>query len=269
MNCENKFKVLIVDDSVSAIQIVSGILEELYDVVFATSGEMALQILQEQRIDIVLLDVFLPGMDGYEILSRIKNDKKTNPVPVIFTSAIADPAEVEKGFELGISDFLAKPVNPTILRSKIKTHLSYAVDFVDDVTCINAIDRFYILGQEQLNRSRRDGTPITLALCQFNNLDGLADCKQNISENMFLKTIADNCCTVFREVDIASQFSDSAFIVMLHNTDRHGASFAMDKFSKTITDLDVLSGCNINHSVSIHEVDLDSRNIIDEIEKLA
>ena len=120
---EEKYKVLIVDDTVENIQILSEILSE-YKKNIATSGKIALELANsDPKPDIILLDIMMPEMDGYEVCERLKNNPDTKDIPVIFITASNQIEDEIKGFEVGAVDFLTKPVSPPKVTARVKTHL--------------------------------------------------------------------------------------------------------------------------------------------------
>ena len=123
MGNTNKSKVFIVDDIAENLMVLNEILKDEYDVTFAKSGEDALHILKSYTPDIVLLDIMMPEMDGYQLCYYIKSNKKTKNVPIIFLSAKTREIDQLKGFDLGAVDYLTKPVNQVILKAKLNAHL--------------------------------------------------------------------------------------------------------------------------------------------------
>jgi class 3 adenylate cyclase len=115
---------LVVDDSVENLQILSVLLKDLYKIKIAKNGEKALEIAQQSpQPDLILLDVMMPGMDGFEVCSILKGNPITHSIPVIFLTALNEVADETKGFQLGGADFIIKPFNPDIVKARIKTHL--------------------------------------------------------------------------------------------------------------------------------------------------
>ncbi|MEO5334381.1 MAG: response regulator [Magnetococcus sp. YQC-5] len=115
--------VLIVDDTETNIDILVDILSDQYDVIVAMDGESALEMAQDQP-DIILLDIMMPQMDGYEVCRRLKADLKTQHIPVIFITAKSEVADEIFGFELGAVDYITKPVSPPVVMARIKTHIN-------------------------------------------------------------------------------------------------------------------------------------------------
>jgi sigma-B regulation protein RsbU (phosphoserine phosphatase) len=119
-----RFTILAVDDTPENLDVVAGILADEYIVKVAINGEIALKIAERQNPDLVLLDVMMPGMDGYEVCRRLKASPSTRDVPVIFLTAMDQTSDEAKGFSLGAADYIAKPVNPPILEARVRTHLA-------------------------------------------------------------------------------------------------------------------------------------------------
>jgi two-component system sensor histidine kinase ChiS len=115
--------VLVVDDAVDQIRLVAGMLSDTHRVVFATDGPRALEVARQQVPDVILLDVRMPGMDGFEVCSRLKADPAVAGIPVLFLSASDEVDDEAKGLELGAVDYVTKPINPAVLRKRIETHL--------------------------------------------------------------------------------------------------------------------------------------------------
>jgi two-component system sensor histidine kinase/response regulator len=119
-----RMRILVVDDIVKNLQVVGAILRnEKYHVMPATSGPQALERLQAQLPDLVLLDLMMPEMDGLEVCRRLKADPLTAPVPVIFLTASNEMEHLVKGFEAGAVDYLIKPFNPSELLARVRIHL--------------------------------------------------------------------------------------------------------------------------------------------------
>ncbi|WP_180132361.1 two-component system response regulator [Rhodoferax sp. BLA1] len=130
-----KSTVLVVDDTPDNLSLVSGLLRDDYIVRVANNGEKALRIASsEQPPDLILLDIMMPGMDGYEVCQRLKADPKARDIRVIFLTAKAEIEDERKGFELGAVDYITKPISPPILQERVKTHLALKAssDFLRD-----------------------------------------------------------------------------------------------------------------------------------------
>lgn len=126
--------ILVVDDTPDNIALLSGLLKECYKVKVATNGERALHIAKAAPPDLILLDVMMPGMDGYETCRRLMQDEVLREIPVIFLTAKEEVEDENKGFDSGAVDYITKPISAPILLSRVKTHLTLkrSKDFLAD-----------------------------------------------------------------------------------------------------------------------------------------
>ena len=120
---ENKSTILVVDDTPENLKILVGILREQYKVKAVLSGEEAIETIHKNKPDLVLLDIMMPGIDGYETCRRLKNSLETQDIPIIFLTAKTEAEDIVKGFELGAVDYVTKPFNSAELLSRVNTHL--------------------------------------------------------------------------------------------------------------------------------------------------
>lgn len=120
-----KPSILVVDDESSNIDVAAGNLRQHYRVIAAKSGEHALRIVNSDKhnIELVLLDIMMPEMDGYQVCSTLKNDSKTASIPIIFLSAKSEVSDIKYGFDLGAVDYITKPLNGDLLRARVATHI--------------------------------------------------------------------------------------------------------------------------------------------------
>lgn len=117
-------RLLLVDDEPTNLQVLRQALQNDYRLLFATSGERALLIAQEQLPDLVLLDVMMPHMDGYAVCRTLKADTRTLPIPVIFITALNSSTDEATGFDAGAVDYITKPISLPVARARVRTHLS-------------------------------------------------------------------------------------------------------------------------------------------------
>ena len=119
-----QFKVLVVDDVSRNIQVVASFLQQSgYEINFAMNGQMALNHAAAVKFDLILLDIMMPEMDGFEVCKKLKSNPKTRDIPVIFLTAKTDIESITKAFELGGVDYITKPFNKSELLARVKTHL--------------------------------------------------------------------------------------------------------------------------------------------------
>lgn len=106
------------------LQVLRHTLQDEYRLLFAEDGHGALRLVREEQPDLILLDVMMPGMSGYEVCKNLKKDPKYAGIPVIFVTALSDSANEHAGLELGAVDYIGKPFNPHIVKARVRTHLS-------------------------------------------------------------------------------------------------------------------------------------------------
>ena len=123
-NSTRKPTVLIVDDSPESIDVLRSLLQQDYHVQPAIHGELALRLAQRFAPDVILLDVMMPDMDGYEVCRRLKSDNATANIPVIFITTLSEAVQEARGLSLGAVDYITKPYVPTLVRARIATHLA-------------------------------------------------------------------------------------------------------------------------------------------------
>ena len=150
------FKILIVDDTPKNIQVVASILQPLqYQLAYATDGTRALAMIEKNNYDLILLDVMMPGMDGYEVCQQIKKIEQYKEVPVIFLTARTDLDSVIKGFDSGGNDYVSKPFNAPELVARVKTQLHLkAFEDSQQETIDAALAKLRALNQEIIDTQR-------------------------------------------------------------------------------------------------------------------
>lgn len=117
-------RILIVDDEPVNLRVLKQILQDQYQLMFATSAKQALALLKKETADLILLDVMMPEITGFELCTLLKADKALQKIPVIFVTALKDELDETHGFTVGAVDYITKPLSPAIVRARVKTHLS-------------------------------------------------------------------------------------------------------------------------------------------------
>ena len=119
-----KHSLLLVDDEATNLQLLRHTLQHEYRLIFAKDGKTALKLAQQEQPDLILLDIMMPDMSGYDVCEQLKNIQALRHVPIIFVTGISDSGDEEKGFALGAVDYITKPFNPAIVKARVRTHLS-------------------------------------------------------------------------------------------------------------------------------------------------
>ncbi len=225
-------KILIVDDEPINIEILSEILDADYDVYFATSGKAALEVAPEEKPDIILLDIMMPGMDGFEVCRRLKADPRTEDIPIVFISARNQVADEAEGLAIGAIDYLTKPVNPPIVKIRVKNHLELKrhrdalrrLSTLDGLTGIANRRRFDEYLDAEWKRAQRNETTLSLILMDIDFFKPFNDNYGHGAGDDCLKRVA-QCLTdtLVRPADLVARYGGEEFICILPETPPKGA----------------------------------------------
>lgn len=121
---EQQHTILVVDDTPENIDLLANALRDHYKVKAAINGEIALKLAEKEQPDLILLDVMMPGISGFEVCERLKADPLTRHIPVIFVTAMMATEDELHGLELGAVDYITKPINPSLVKARVRTHLA-------------------------------------------------------------------------------------------------------------------------------------------------
>ena len=169
----DKATILVVDDMPDNLTLMSGLLRDNYKVKIATNGEKALKIAtSDNPPDLILLDIMMPEMDGYEVCRRLQNDPKTRRIPVIFLTARADMKDEKRGLDLGAVDYISKPYSTPIVLARMRTHirLKHQADLLESMAMIDGLThipnrrRFDEVLDAEWRRASRDNSSLSLLM---------------------------------------------------------------------------------------------------------
>ena len=177
----NKQKVLIVDDEPANLRVLKKILGDLYRLTFAKSGEEALRLVERELPDLILLDVMMPGMTGFDVCQALKQNPLSKGIPVMFVTALSDDVDEAKGFDVGAVDYITKPVSPAVVKARVRTHLSLVQADELRRTRLQVIQR---LGRASEYKDNETGTHI-LRMSHYSKIMALAlGLSENAADNL-------------------------------------------------------------------------------------
>jgi diguanylate cyclase (GGDEF)-like protein len=225
-------RILVVDDQAINIRTINEVLKNDYEVLMATSGEQALKQVAMHHPDLILLDIIMPGMDGHQVCKKLKDDPDTAHIPIIFITAQNDDAEEVYGFEIGAVDFISKPINPIIVKARIRNQLALKIqlDFmrnmalVDGLTGVSNRRRFDEELPKHWRQSLREQRPIGLLLIDVDYFKRFNDHYGHQAGDICLKSIAQTLNhELKRPVDLFCRYGGEEFAAILPYTDLPGA----------------------------------------------
>ena len=226
-------KVLVVDDVPSNVQVLSRILKDEHEIYFATDGAKALELVQTQMPDLVLLDIMMPGMDGYEVCTRIKANPATRDIPVIFVSARGEVEDETRGLEVGAIDFITKPISPPIVKARVHNHILLKrqadtlrqLSFLDGLTGIANRRRFDEVLAREWRRCGRSRLPLSAVMIDVDRFKAYNDLCGHHAGDVCLRTIARVLAEqVRRPADLVARYGGEEFVCLLPETDPAGAA---------------------------------------------
>jgi len=249
MHHNEKARILIVDDEKMNLKVLAELLKDEYAPVFAESGNKALQhAFGDFPPDLILLDVMMPGMGGYEVIRHLKNNDKTNNIPVIFVTALNSIEDEEQGFKLGAVDYITKPFSPPIVKMRIRNHLRIVhqyklldqLAYLDGLTEISNRRRFDEVFPREWARSARNRTPFSLLMIDVDYFKQYNDHYGHAMGDLTLQKIAKTLAGVLRRpADLIARYGGEEFVMLLPETDAVGGKFIADRSLELIIELDI------------------------------
>ena len=224
---ERKPRLLVVDDQPINIQMLYQIFGADYQVFMATSGQQALAMCQKNLPDLILLDIVMPEMDGFAVCSQLKAQPETEKIPVIFLTALNDAEQETHGLELGAVDFISKPVNPAVVRARVKTHLMlkqqtdllHQLVFLDGLTGVYNRRYFDQQLEIELARSLRTGDPLSLIMFDIDYFKRYNDHYGHLAGDECLRQIALALKGHLRRpADLLARYGGEEFVCILSET---------------------------------------------------
>lgn len=235
---------LIVDDQLSNIQFMSAILGDSYRIRSATNGPQALKLAtDEPRPDLILLDILMPDMDGYEVCYKLKNNPVTQNIPVIFITALSSEADEERGLNLGAVDYLSKPLSPPIVRARVHNHamlkrrtdLLESLAHIDSLTNVANRRRFDHALQLEWRRCRRAGLPVALLMTDVDSFKAYNDHFGHGRGDVCLAKVASTLNECFhRPADLVARYGGEEFAILLPETNIHNAVVLAERLRQRV-----------------------------------
>ena len=262
MDAGNLNKVLVVDDETANIIALTNILSPEYTVYAAKSGPSAVKVAIEQAPDVILLDVLMPEMSGYETISILKGLDETRDIPIIFVTGLGQEEYEERGLELGASDYISKPFSSAIVKLRVRSQIKIvnqiktinSISITDDLTGISNRRGFDVHLYREWYRAMREAMPLTILLIDADRFKTYNDTYGHQQGDVALQRIAGTIeSSLKRSTDIAARWGGEEFIALLPNTDYEEAMRVAGSIraNTELTAIPLMSGESTSVTVSI------------------
>ncbi|SHI75212.1 diguanylate cyclase (GGDEF) domain-containing protein [Malonomonas rubra DSM 5091] len=248
-------KLMIVDDEETTRLILKNIFKKDYQLIICANGEDALLKAKSERPDLILLDIMMPGIDGYGVAQHLYEDVATKNIPIIFLTALDGVNDEVQGLKIGAVDYVTKPIQPEIVRLRVGNHLMLKrqasqlkrqaeqlalladLDGLTGIMNRRALDREL---QRELNRAARAELPIGLLMIDIDYFKSYNDTYGHLVGDRCLQKVA-HCLQNFlpRRTDIIARYGGEEFCCVLFNTDFEGMELIATRLAKAVSDLQI------------------------------
>jgi len=243
MEKTKKNSLLIIDDEKANILELKYILGEEYNIQVAKDGQDAIEIANEYLPDIILLDIIMPGMNGYEVITALKRSERTKSIPVIFVTGLDDAVDEEKGLVLGAADYISKPYRAAIVKLRVRNQIQI-LNYIHVIERLSAIDQLTDIPNRrsfderlniEWNRAIRDKTSICLLFLDIDNFKCYNDTYGHQIGDTALQKVAQVLMQDFkRSVDFVARIGGEEFVVILSNTETEKSLAVAERLRKDV-----------------------------------
>ncbi len=269
----SRYRVLVVDDQITNIQLLNHMLKEHYDVSMARSGEQAITLCQRLKPDLLLLDIVMPDMDGFEVCRRLKADALTRDIPIIFVTGSDCDDDEAHGLATGAVDFMTKPLRAPSVLARVKTHLTIKAQadllrqmaFIDGLTGVANRRHFDDTLRSEWLRARRTGSSVGLVMIDIDHFKDYNDRHGHQAGDDCLKRVAKRLRDSLRRPgDLLARYGGEEFVCLLADTDLAGAQQVAETLLRNIRQLNlgqdgsehgikITISCGISAAIPVHD----------------
>jgi len=246
-------KILIVDDHIGSLHLLDSLLKVDYTVILAKTGPQALALARHQLPDLILMDVRMPEMDGYQVLKALRGDERTSMIPVIFITGLDKPEDEAQGLQLGAVDYIVKPFNSLVVRARVATHIKLVrqrrmlelLANIDGLTEMPNRRQFNTVFEAEWRRSQRNGLPLAIAVVDVDCFKQYNDHYGHAEGDRVLQALGRHLqMAAQRPGDLAARIGGEEFVLIMPGTDVEHAMTVSEALRNQIEML------NIKHEFS-------------------
>jgi diguanylate cyclase (GGDEF)-like protein len=268
--------ILVVEDDEDARIVLTELLRPRYEVDAVGDGETALKRAAELNPDLVLLDLFLPGMDGFGALTGLRRNSRTADTPVIFLSAQGDAETKSQGLSLGAADYLAKPFSEQELMARVDRTLKLAAQKehfralaqTDGLTGLPNFRSFHARLEEEVARAHRYEHPLACAMVDLDGLKEINDRLGHAAGNRAITALADGVREELRDTDFAARYGGDEFVVLLPQTGESQAAQFAERLRRRLIEVSQDVGLPVRGSIGVAAVESSELDSPDAAEDL-
>ncbi|MDO5520420.1 MAG: diguanylate cyclase [bacterium] len=238
-----KHSILIIDDSVVNINALYIMLKEQYQVLVAKSGKEGIKQALNEHCSLILLDILMPEMDGFEVLDILMKNPKTKSIPVMFITCLNDDQYEEKGLRLGAVDYITKPFNPSVIKAKVKNHIELFeyrraienIAMLDGLTAVPNRRSYNETVEQYWRNALESGTKISIAILDIDCFKQYNDNYGHLQGDNILKKVAQVLKeSLPSETDFVARYGGEEFVVLLWGYEEKDAYQIMDQMRKNV-----------------------------------
>ncbi len=255
--------VLIVDDTATTVAILSACLKDNYHLKTARNGEQCLkQVKLSPQPDLILLDIEMPDMNGYQVSEKLKADPTTSHIPIIFITARLDVEDEEKGFAHGAVDYITKPIHPPIVAARVKTHVTMKKqkDILERIALHDQLtdlyNRHFLLNvaKQKISAALRHQFAISIMMIDIDHFKSINDQHGHPAGDSVLKAVAKVLKKEYRDEDIAARFGGEEFVIILSHCDLGNARIKAENLRIKMENLKPL-GIKMTISIGLSQLE--------------
>ena len=258
---QRKKTILIIDDVAANVHTLMELLGDEYDLLGSLEGEEALETIKEESVDLILLDILMPGMDGMEVCRRLKADEKTRDIPVIFITVKADEDSIVDAYDLGGVDYITKPFLAREVLSRVKKELKFhemmqeqvMLASTDPMTKLYNRRYFSRIAQHALALAKREVESLSVIMLDIDHFKHINDTNGHQVGDQVIILLAETITAHLRKSDFAARFGGEEFVILLPSTSLSNAQSMAEKLRKEVETLTLklAEGTEVHFTISL------------------
>lgn len=240
--------ILVIDDEKANLKILSELFKSKVNIILAKNGVQGIEKIIKFKPDLILLDIIMPGMSGFEVIMQLKKNEETSDIPVIFITGLTDVVDESQGLALGACDYIQKPFHIDIVRARVDLHLKLVeqrtqleqLANLDSLTCVPNRRKFYEMFDLEWKMSVREKTPLSQIMIDIDYFKQYNDQYGHAAGDQALKKVAQ---VIFKQLkrpfDFVARYGGEEFAVLLPNTPAQDAFNIMESCRQAVEDLKI------------------------------